>query len=218
MRTVAHSSPGLVYFSFLPVSSSAEVAELADAQASGACCRKAVEVRVLSSAPDFAPLQLAASFGELRLGKPAFLRRLSRRSDARNASSRSVAKADRSPPACRILRGATSWQASVRARSVAPYSVRHQGARGAGSARASATSGTSGTHGFSLGSTRSATWIGTARPDVSRTRTPAMMAILAALIATCTSLPTYGPTERSSFDGWTRTRCVTRRASSGLRG
>ena len=30
----------------------AEVAELADAQASGACGRKVVEVRVLSSAPD----------------------------------------------------------------------------------------------------------------------------------------------------------------------
>jgi hypothetical protein len=31
----------------------AEVAELADAQASGACCRKAVEVQILSSAPTF---------------------------------------------------------------------------------------------------------------------------------------------------------------------
>ena len=30
---------------------SAEVAELADAQASGACCRKAVKVQILSSAP-----------------------------------------------------------------------------------------------------------------------------------------------------------------------
>jgi hypothetical protein len=41
----------LIYFLFLPVASSAEVAELADAQASGACGRKVVEVRVLSSAP-----------------------------------------------------------------------------------------------------------------------------------------------------------------------
>ena len=38
---------------FLPYRSdfSAEVAELADAQASGACARKGVKVRVLSSAP-----------------------------------------------------------------------------------------------------------------------------------------------------------------------
>jgi hypothetical protein len=34
----------------------AEVAELADAQASGACGRKVVEVQILSSAPDFARL------------------------------------------------------------------------------------------------------------------------------------------------------------------
>jgi hypothetical protein len=32
----------------------AEVAELADAQASGACGRKVVEVQILSSAPTFA--------------------------------------------------------------------------------------------------------------------------------------------------------------------
>jgi hypothetical protein len=57
-------------FLFLPVSSSAEVAELADAQASGACCRKAVEVRVLSSAPAFAQPQLAGPSVELRLASP----------------------------------------------------------------------------------------------------------------------------------------------------
>ena len=40
----------------------AEVAELADAQASGACGRKVVEVQILSSAPAFAPLD-HESFG-----------------------------------------------------------------------------------------------------------------------------------------------------------
>ena len=45
------SAPRLIYFLFLPDSSSAEVAELADAQASGACPRKGVEVQILSSAP-----------------------------------------------------------------------------------------------------------------------------------------------------------------------
>jgi hypothetical protein len=36
---------------------------LADAQASGACGRKVVEVRVLSSAPAFTQPQLATLFG-----------------------------------------------------------------------------------------------------------------------------------------------------------
>src|SRR3954465_2384607 len=51
-----------LYFVVLPARSPrpAEVAELADAQASGACGRKAVEVRALSSAPfDTAPTGLA---------------------------------------------------------------------------------------------------------------------------------------------------------------
>ena len=78
---------------------SAEVAELADAQASGACCRKAVKVQILSSAPTFAhacqhrrELRLASqakvvhrsrsggggpcpAFGELRPGRRALYAR-----------------------------------------------------------------------------------------------------------------------------------------------
>jgi hypothetical protein len=43
---------------------SAEVAELADAQASGACARKGVKVRVLSSAP----IEIHHDYGEPRCG------------------------------------------------------------------------------------------------------------------------------------------------------
>src|SRR6185436_17766460 len=70
----------------------AVVAELADAQASGACGRKVVKVQILSSAPAFA--RLTASFvqagqrgsphGELRPGRPARL--ASRRASSGQAS------------------------------------------------------------------------------------------------------------------------------------
>jgi hypothetical protein len=41
---------------------SAEVAELADAQASGACARKGVKVRVLSSAPQIEKARFTGPF------------------------------------------------------------------------------------------------------------------------------------------------------------
>ena len=53
-----------------------------------------VWVRFPPPAPAFAPLQLAALFGELRLASQPQVRRLSRRSNGRKGSSRTVAKAD----------------------------------------------------------------------------------------------------------------------------
>ena len=121
-------------------------------------------VRSPPGSPAFAPLRLAAFLGELRLGKPAGVRRLSRRSCGRTVDIRTPAKADyplpsglprssgsygwasqlecegcpaeavgglstsgpqrrrttRSPPACRVPRGATAGQASWSAKAVPP--------------------------------------------------------------------------------------------------
>jgi hypothetical protein len=91
----------------------AEVAELADAQASGACGRKVVEVRVLSSAPAFAQPRSDLVLGRAtarQAQSPSieFERRLSRRSCGRKAARRTTVKADHTHARLRLTR---SWQA-----------------------------------------------------------------------------------------------------------